>query len=135
MLMDEPGCTGCLVECRIIGAICGKQSKDGKSKRNDRLVGVAVPSHTHNNLEEISDLNPALVCEIDHFFVNYHQQYGTTLKIVGRRTPASLRVIFEMSDRPKVSSASALWVAAAMGAIVLPALTAAGAWYFLHTAK
>jgi inorganic pyrophosphatase len=83
VLMDEPGCTGCLVECRIIGAICGEQSKDGEKVRNDRLVGVAVPSHTHSNLKEIRDLNPSLLREVENFFVNYHQQYGKKYKVVG----------------------------------------------------
>src|SRR6478752_7036546 len=59
VLMDEPGRTGCLVECRIIGAICGEQSDDGKKTRNDRLIGVAIPSHTHSNLKKIDDLNPS----------------------------------------------------------------------------
>ena len=61
VLMDESGCTGCLVECRVIGAICGEQSKDGEKVRNDRLVGVAVQRHTHSSLKEINDLNPALL--------------------------------------------------------------------------
>jgi len=83
VLMDEPGCTGCLVECRIVGAICGEQSDDGKKVRNDRLVGVAEPSHTHSNLKEIDDLNPSLLQEIDNFFVNYHRQYGKRFKVLG----------------------------------------------------
>jgi inorganic pyrophosphatase len=83
VLMDEPGCTGCLVECRIIGAICGEQSENGDNLRNDRLVGVAVPSHTHSNLKEVDDLNPALLQEVDNFFVNYHQQYGKKFKVIG----------------------------------------------------
>ena len=37
LLMDEPGCTGCLVECRVIGAICGEQSENGKKIRNDSV--------------------------------------------------------------------------------------------------
>src|SRR4051795_11571090 len=68
VLMDEPGCTGCLVECRIIGAILGEQTEDGKQVRNDRLVGVAVPSHTHSDLEDIDNLNSALLREIGKFF-------------------------------------------------------------------
>jgi inorganic pyrophosphatase len=83
VLMDEPGCTGCLVECRIIGAICGEQVEDGKKVRNDRLVGVAVPSHTHSDLTEIAGLNPTLLREIDNFFINYHQQYGKKFKVLG----------------------------------------------------
>ena len=100
VLMDEPGCTGCLVECRVIGAICGEQSEDGKKIRNDRLLGVAVPSHTHSNLKHIDDLNTMLVREIDKFFVNYHQQYGAKFKVVGHCGPKqALKMIKKATKR------------------------------------
>ncbi|MBV9183947.1 MAG: inorganic diphosphatase [Acidobacteria bacterium] len=87
VLMDEPGCTGCLVECRVIGGICGEQTNGGKKIRNDRLVGVAVPSHTHSDLMDITDLNGTLLHEIENFFVNYHQQYGKSFKVLNRCGP------------------------------------------------
>src|SRR5436853_3624895 len=87
VLMDEPGRTGCLIECKILGAICGEQTRDGKKLRNDRLVGVAIPNHTHSDLKDISDLNPALLREIDKFFANYHQQYGARFKVIGHCRP------------------------------------------------
>jgi inorganic pyrophosphatase len=87
VLMDEPGCTGCLIECRVIGAILGEQSEDGKKVRNDRLVGVALPSHTHSDLKNIGDLNSNLLREVEQFFVNYHAQYGTRFKPIGRVGP------------------------------------------------
>ena len=87
VLMDESGCTGALIECRIIGAICGEQSQNDKKIRNDRLLGVAVPSHSHSDLKHIDDLNSDLLREIDNFFVNYHQQYGAKFKVIGHCGP------------------------------------------------
>jgi inorganic pyrophosphatase len=87
VLMDEPGCTGCLVECRVIGAICGEQSEDGEKVRNDRIVGVANPSHTHSNLKDIRDLNQDLLREVDNFFVNYNEQAGKKFKVIGHCGP------------------------------------------------
>jgi len=83
VLMDEPGCTGCLVECRVIGAICGEQDEDGKKIRNDRVVAVALPSHTHSNLKDLKDLNHDLLHEVDKFFVNYNQHFGKKFKVIG----------------------------------------------------
>jgi inorganic pyrophosphatase len=104
VLMDEPGRTGCLVECRIIGAICGEQSDGGKRMRNDRLIGVAIPSHTHSNLKKIDDLNPSLLREIDNFFVNYHQQYGNKFKVVGHCGPKeALKMIKKAAKRRKAA--------------------------------
>src|SRR4051812_3768113 len=83
VLMDEPGCTGCLVECRVIGAICAEQSEGGKKIRNDRLIGVAIPSHTHSDLRDVNDLNPAVLREVGTFFTNYNQGYGKKFKVLG----------------------------------------------------
>jgi inorganic pyrophosphatase len=78
VLMDEAGCTGALVDCRVIGAIQGEQTSKDEPKpvRNDRLLAVAIPSHTHSDLKDIAELNGTLLRELESFFVNYHQQYG-----------------------------------------------------------
>src|SRR5437762_9665222 len=41
VLMDAPAHVGCLIEVRIIGIIEAEQTQDGKTERNDRLMGVA----------------------------------------------------------------------------------------------
>jgi inorganic pyrophosphatase len=104
VLMDEPGCTGCLVECRIIGAICGEQVEGGKKIRNDRLLGVAIPSHTHSDLQQIGDLNPSLLEEIGKFFVNYHEQYGNKFRVVGHCGPKeALKMVKKAIKRKKAA--------------------------------
>src|SRR5437868_1702889 len=104
VLMDEPGRTGCLIECKILGAICGEQTRDGKKLRNDRLVGVAIPNHTHSDLKDISDLNPALLREIDKFFVNYHQQYGAKFNVIGHCGPKeAMRMVNKAVKEPKAA--------------------------------
>jgi inorganic pyrophosphatase len=104
VLMDEPGCTGCLIDCRIIGAILGEQKENGKKIRNDRLVGVAVPSHTHSDLKHIDDLNSDLLREIENFFVNYHQQFGAKFKVLGHCGPKqALEMIKKTTKQKKVA--------------------------------
>jgi inorganic pyrophosphatase len=83
LLMDAPGFPGCVVESRLIGVIEGEQDQDGKKERNDRLVAVAQQSHSHSDLTDISDVNPALLKQIGEFFVNYHKQSGEKFKVVG----------------------------------------------------
>ena len=87
VLMDEPGCTGCLLDCRLIGVILGKQTEDGKKISNHRLVGIALPSHTHSDLKNINELNPSMLAELENFFVNYHRQYGAKFKVLGHGGP------------------------------------------------
>jgi inorganic pyrophosphatase len=88
VLMDEPGTTGLLVACRLIGVIVGEQGKKkGDRIRNDRLVVVAVPSHTHGDLIHIGDLNRSLLQELKKFFVNYHAEYGEEYRVLGCKGP------------------------------------------------
>src|ERR1700755_3086413 len=60
LLMDAPAHVGCLIEARIIGVIEAKQTEDGNTERNDRLLGVAVHSYDHHDLETIHDVNENL---------------------------------------------------------------------------
>jgi inorganic pyrophosphatase len=88
VLMDESATTGGLVTCRLIGVILGEQrEKKGKAIRNDRLVVIAVPSHTHADVEHIDELNRSLLSELEKFFVNYHAEYGEVFRVLGCKGP------------------------------------------------
>src|ERR1700749_2259694 len=55
VLMDAPAHVGCLIEVRIIGIIEAEQTEDGKTESNDRLLGVAIHSYDHQDVESMSD--------------------------------------------------------------------------------
>src|SRR5947209_3124447 len=57
VLMDAPAHVGCLMDVRIIGVIAAEQTEDGKTQRNDRLLGVAVQSYEHAHYRSISDVS------------------------------------------------------------------------------
>ncbi|HVU53118.1 MAG TPA: inorganic diphosphatase [Polyangia bacterium] len=99
VLMDEPGTTGCLVACRLIGVILGEQGEKGKRIRNDRLLAVAIPSHTHGDLEHVDDLNRNLLEELETFFVNYHSQYGETYRVLGCKGPRAAWKLVKEGER------------------------------------
>ena len=88
LLMDEPAFPGCLVRARLIGAIEGEQSEDGKKERNDRLVAVAEKCHLFNDVKKLADLPPNLLEELEEFFVNYHQLDDVKFKILGQCGPS-----------------------------------------------
>jgi inorganic pyrophosphatase len=87
VLMDEAATTGCLVACRLIGVILGEQKRKQKLVRNDRLVAVALPSHTHGDMKHVDDLNKSFLSELEKFFVNYHAEYGETFRVAGCKGP------------------------------------------------
>ncbi len=86
VIMEEPAFPGCLVNCRILGAIVAEQTEKGNTGRNDRLIAVPEKSITFKDTKSLDDLSKNIVEEIEHFFVSYNQQAGKkfeTLKIAG----------------------------------------------------
>jgi inorganic pyrophosphatase len=87
ILMDEPAFPGCLIPARLIGVIEADQTEEGETSRNDRLIAVAVDSRIHNDIQELDDLNEALVNEIEHFFISFNQAKGKQFEPIGRFGP------------------------------------------------
>jgi inorganic pyrophosphatase len=87
VLMDAPAHVGCLIEIRIIGIIMAQQTEDGKTESNDRLLGVAVHSYDHEDLDSINDVNKTLLAQLEQFFISYNKQRGKKFKVTGTGGP------------------------------------------------
>jgi inorganic pyrophosphatase len=87
VLMDAPAHVGCLIEVRIVGIINAEQIEGGKSKINNRLLGVAVHSYQHENLASIDDVSRTLLDQVKEFFVSYNKQRGKKFKVTGTYGP------------------------------------------------
>ena len=84
VLMDAPAFTGCIVPSRLIGVIEAEQTEEGRTVRNDRLISVASKSLTHRSLQEVVDLSPDLLGQIEHFFTSYNAAKGKAFEPTGR---------------------------------------------------
>ena len=85
VLMDEAAFTGCLIEARLIGVIEAKQTEDGKTERNDRLIAVATESPGHQKVKSLRDLDPAVIKEIEQFlFPIIRRRAGSSNRSPGR---------------------------------------------------
>lgn len=105
VLMDEPGIMGCVVDCRVVGVIAGEQTHKKKTSRNDRLIVVAVPSHTHADIKKVGDLKSTLLEELEKFFVNYHAVDDEKFRVLGCRGPdRALKLVDEAARRWHKSS-------------------------------
>jgi inorganic pyrophosphatase len=87
ILMDEPAFPGCVIEARLIGVIEARQTDDGKTLRNDRLIAVSKESHLHRRVHSIKDIDSTLLAEIEEFFVSYNTMKGEKFKPLGRFGP------------------------------------------------
>ena len=87
VLMDAPAHVGCLIEVRIIGVIMAEQTEDRKTESNDRLLGVAIHSYDHENIESIEDLSHTLLDQLEAFFISYNKQRGKKFKVTGTGGP------------------------------------------------
>ncbi len=84
ILMDEPAFVGCLIQSRLIGVIEARQTEDGKTEVNHRLIGVAANARAHSDVKSLNDLNKTLIDEIEHFFVSYNEAKGKKFELLGR---------------------------------------------------
>jgi inorganic pyrophosphatase len=87
VLMDAPAHVGCLINVRIIGIIKAKQTEDGETEENSRLLGVAVHSYNDEDLSSIDDMNKSLLDQIEGFFISYNKQRGKKFKVIGTGGP------------------------------------------------
>ena len=87
VLMDAPAHVGCLIDVRIIGVITAEQVEDGKTETNDRLLGVAIHSYDHEDLQSIGQVNKTMLDQVEAFFVSYNKQRGKKFKITGTGGP------------------------------------------------
>jgi inorganic pyrophosphatase len=93
LLLDEPVFPGCLVLARIIGVLAVEQTKDGHTLRNDRFLGVAALSQTHQSIQDLQDLDKHLLAQIEHFFKSYNAMKGQELKVTGRYGPKKAELL------------------------------------------
>ncbi len=97
VLTDEALFAGCLVQCRLVGAIEADQTEEGDTKRNDRLIAIATQSLLYSEIKSLDELNPKVLEQIDAFFVNYQRVRGIQFKVLGHAGPPQAQRILEKS--------------------------------------
>jgi inorganic pyrophosphatase len=84
VLADEPLALGCLVQCRVLGALeCKTSEPDGKEVRNDRVVAVPTASIVGAEWQTLADIGDRLVREIGDFLASYTRREGRSFTLLG----------------------------------------------------
>ncbi len=85
---------GAVVTVRLIGLLNVQQTEDGKTVRNNHLLGVIETNHNPAELRDIDELHPHHVDEIIHFFTGYNQMEGRQFEVLVREdAEAALRYV------------------------------------------
>lgn len=90
ILMDAATCTGCVLSARALGVIEAEQTQEGSTFRNDRIIAIAVAEHERAHFRSLDGIAPALLDEIEHFFVAYNQMRGRAFKPLHRAGPETV---------------------------------------------
>ena len=101
VIMDEPAYPGCVIECRIIGALKAKQTeRDKKKEENDRLIAVSTVSTSYSEVKSLEDINKNILEEIEHFFVSYNEEAGKKFEPKGWAEPKeAMQLIKNAKDK------------------------------------
>ena len=107
VLTDDPLFPGCLVDCLLIGVIELEQEEAGEVERNDRLVAVPQASLLYSEIKDLAQLNPAVLKQIEEFFVNYQKVRDVKVTILDSCGPDRALEILHRSrrkNRPRSSN-------------------------------
>lgn len=99
VLSDEPMFPGCQVQCRIVGVLKANQREDGKQNRNDRLIAVAEGSVLYEGVDEVSDLQPTVLGQIEQFFTNYQRARNIEFEVIERAGSRAALALLKKSKK------------------------------------
>jgi len=74
---------GSVIECKIIGAIKAKQTSDGETVRNDRIMAVPVMTMEKDRELGLEDFSKDKIRELENFFIYYNKMEEKEFKPVG----------------------------------------------------
>lgn len=73
---------GCVIECRLIGALLATQAENNKMVRNDRFFFVPVLSKQFSKVTSIEDLSKQQRKEMGMFFTQYNKAEGKEFNVI-----------------------------------------------------
>jgi inorganic pyrophosphatase len=105
VLINEPTFPGCVIEVKPIGVF---HMADDKGP-DEKIICVPVSDPIWNNLNDLSDMNPHLVKEIEHFFQVYKDLENKKVDVEGWGDVNEARAIIaecvnrfqEIEDKPE----------------------------------
>ena len=99
LFVDGPMYPGILAPARLLGVIQAEQTEKGETKRNDRIIAVAIKCQEYKNVKALADLDPDLLRQIEQFFATYNREEGKEFKPIGRADAAQAKELIEQGQK------------------------------------
>jgi inorganic pyrophosphatase len=90
---------GCLMTVRLVGALEARQTQEGKTARNDRLLGVAAESRLYGAVRALDDLSDKLLDDLERFFVTYNEARGRRFRVTRRVGAAAAKRLVAAGEK------------------------------------
>ncbi|AYB29575.1 inorganic diphosphatase [Chryseolinea soli] len=100
VMSETPAISGCLMECRVVGAVTARQRDRNKWVRNDRVWAVPVASRSYENIQSLSDISKTFLTQVEQFFVAYNAARGKTYQSLKRLSPVQALALIRKSQVP-----------------------------------
>jgi inorganic pyrophosphatase len=83
VLMSEFTYPGCIIECRVLGAIRATQKeKNEKAVQNDRIIVVPVEMKECRRMKDLEDIGKNMIKDLINFFENYNAMDEKQFKVL-----------------------------------------------------
>ena len=98
VLNEDPLFSGCALRVKLLGAIKAEQTENGKTFRNDRLLGQAFGEESSEVAKTIR-VDNRLVKEIERFFAAYNRLDGKKFRALGKLNPGAAKEIVRRAKK------------------------------------
>lgn len=103
VMSETPAISGCLTECRVVGAVTARQRDGKKWVRNDRVLAVPIASRSYENIQSLSDISKTFLTQLEQFFVAYNAARGKTYQSLKRLSPVQALALIRKNQVPPPS--------------------------------
>jgi inorganic pyrophosphatase len=100
IIHDEPMFAGCQIQARLLGVVKAKQTENGKTMRNDRLVGALVDEESAPEYLFV-DFDQRRLTQVEFFFATYNRLSGKEFKVLGwGKVAEAVRIVRKGKIKP-----------------------------------
>jgi len=88
---------GCVMNCRIIGALLAEQKSKEGQERNDRFFAIPVLSKVFHHITAIRDIPKKEIAELINFFIVYNLEEGKEFNPIKMLNPHDAEKLYKKS--------------------------------------